>query len=97
MDDDIYGDDGLGIKKEESIPQKETNGVPSAEGSVKDLPDDIPLDIKNQQQAKAIYIKDLDWWVSDLQLLQLLQNVQINPVEVEIGFLEHRANGKSRG
>ncbi|KAH8553623.1 hypothetical protein BGW37DRAFT_486447 [Umbelopsis sp. PMI_123] len=47
--------------------------------------------------TSALYVGELDWWVSDDDLKEPIMNVGIGAELKDITFYEHKVNGKSRG
>ncbi|CAO3674718.1 unnamed protein product [Umbelopsis vinacea] len=47
--------------------------------------------------TNALYVGELDWWVSDEDLKDPIMNVGIGAELQDITFYEHKVNGKSRG
>ncbi|KAG2174685.1 hypothetical protein INT44_006949 [Umbelopsis vinacea] len=47
--------------------------------------------------TSALYVGELDWWVTDDDLKEPIMNVGIGAELKDITFYEHKVNGKSRG
>ncbi|KAG2172903.1 hypothetical protein INT43_000253 [Umbelopsis isabellina] len=52
---------------------------------------------RESNPTNALYVGELDWWVTDEDLKEPIMNVGIGAELREITFYEHKVNGKSRG
>ncbi|CAM0140659.1 unnamed protein product [Umbelopsis sp. WA50703] len=52
---------------------------------------------RESHPTSALYVGELDWWVTDEDLKEPIMNVGIGAELKEITFYEHKVNGKSRG
>ena len=49
-----------------------------------------------QGKKYSVYVGNLQWWTSDLDLMKLIQTLGVNDI-IEIKFMENRSNGQSKG
>ncbi|XP_015929097.2 cleavage and polyadenylation specificity factor subunit 6-like [Parasteatoda tepidariorum] len=50
----------------------------------------------SRQSRCAVYIGNLTWWTTDLNLIEAMKSLEINDVE-EVKFFENKGNGQSKG
>ncbi|CAO3689428.1 unnamed protein product [Umbelopsis ramanniana] len=83
---------------------------PSSQQQVKDTSENTAPASKREQSTSmsqlrgreshptsALYVGELDWWVTDDDLKEPIMNVGIGAELKDITFYEHKVNGKSRG
>ncbi|KAI6651529.1 Cleavage and polyadenylation specificity factor subunit 6-like [Oopsacas minuta] len=83
--------------KAELLSKQTQEGIPAGKTSQSTSVDNSTLGISfDPNKRNAIFIGNLTWWTTDVDLVQLLKENEFQEVKA-IKFFENRANGQSKG